>query len=179
MAQLGGVLILFISFLLIRSYGSGSTGRSVNIIHFFSPNKVIWEWLNWEKEWYPYPRSLNSQIEELFQSEGSKWLEVVVSLPSPTPILLDLHHQRQVNLSTGVRWPIRRLETPKANGGLVCVCVCVYARACVCVCVCVYECVCMCLSLSLCVCLSVLGMLCGSLNGTSFRLSTPAKSLPD
>lgn len=104
--------------------------RSVNIIHLFSPYKVIWEWYNWEEEWYPYPRSLNSQIEELFQSEGSKWLEAVVSLPSPTPVLLDLHHQRQVNLSTGVRWPIRRLETPKATGGLVwgvCVCACMHA----------------------------------------------------
>jgi serine/threonine protein kinase len=74
------------------------------------PNKVIWEWLNWEEEWYPYTRTVNVQIEELFQSEGAKWMEVVVDLPSPTPILLDLHHQRQVNLTTGARWPIRRLE---------------------------------------------------------------------
>ena len=40
-------------------------------------------------------------------------MEVVLDMPTHTTVLLDLHHHRQVNLSTGARWPIRRLEMAK------------------------------------------------------------------
>ena len=70
--------------------------------------QAVWEWESEGGIWHPYEREVNQQIEHLYQSSEGKWMQLTMCTPSPTPILLDLHHMRQVNPRTGARRTLRR-----------------------------------------------------------------------
>ncbi|XP_065886126.1 fibroblast growth factor receptor 3-like isoform X2 [Dysidea avara] len=75
---------------------------------------AIWEWESEGGVWHPYERDTNKQIEQLYQSDQGKWMQLTMCTPSPTSILLDLYHMRQVNPRTGARRTLRR-NTSTAN----------------------------------------------------------------
>ncbi|XP_019855382.1 PREDICTED: tyrosine-protein kinase Abl-like [Amphimedon queenslandica] len=71
---------------------------------------AIWEWGDPSNdEWHPFERDTNIQIEDMYDS-GSQWAELILCMPSPMLLLLNLQDMKLVNSKTQVRYSLRRFD---------------------------------------------------------------------